>query len=69
MINRIREFLEDNDVESALVYLDLLEVRMQEIDDLLSVLRKYCRVYPDCVYLQAFIISGADADIVKKVID
>ena len=68
MIDRIRDLLEENDIEGVLLYLDLLEIRMQEIDDALSVIRKYTLVFPDYVYIHTKLLSGTENDVLKKVI-
>ena len=68
MIDRIRELLEENDIEGVLIYLDLLETRMQEIDDMVSVLRKYFLSSGDYIFIRTNMLFGADANAVKKVI-
>lgn len=68
MIDRIRELLEENDIEGVLMYLDLLENRMQEIDDMVAVLRKYFLTSDNYIFIRTNMLFGTDVDIVKKVI-
>ena len=68
MIDRIRDLLEENDIEGALLYLDLLETRMQEIDDMVTVLRKYFLSSGEYIFIRANMLFGTDVDAVKKVI-
>ena len=68
MIDRIRDLLEENDIEGVLMYLDLLENRMQEIDDMVAVLRKYFLTSDNYIFIRTNMLFGTDVDIVKKVI-
>ena len=68
MIDRIRDLLEENDIEGVLLYLDLLENRMQEIDDMVAVLRKYFLISGEYIFIRTNMLFGTDVDAVKKVI-